>query len=180
MEAIVLPESRMDRVLAWVHMKDEVERVRKKRAQTEQRLKRLWRAYVDGLLAETDYLREKQALQDRMASLVVQGLSETEAAGRLLEDLPRLWQGASLNEKRKILLALLAAVYVDTLEEKGVVAIKSQPAFRPLLEILTLRPECGIILVVQPQLGFETPGADTPCFWWRRRGELNDTANTRY
>ncbi len=170
MEAIVLPESWMDRVLAQVHMKDEVEQVRKEREQTEQRLKRLGRAYVDGLLAEMDYLREKQSLQDKLASLVVPGLSETEAAGRLLEDLPRLWQGASLNEKRRVLLSLLDAVYVDTVEEKRIVAIKSKPAFRPLLEILTLRPECGIILVVQPQLGFETPGADTPCFWWRRGG----------
>jgi hypothetical protein len=35
---------------------------------------------------------------------------------------------------------MLEAVYVDALEEKRIVAIKSKPAFRPLLEILSLRP----------------------------------------
>jgi len=40
-----------------------VERVRKEREQTEARLKRLGRAYVDGLLEQDAYHREKQLLQ---------------------------------------------------------------------------------------------------------------------
>ena len=54
---------------------------------------------------------------------------------------------------------MLDAVYVAALEEKRVVAIKTKPAFRPLLEILSLRPEGGITLAVLPELGY------APCFW---------------
>lgn len=36
------------------------------------------------------------------------------------------------------------------------------------LEIITLRPESGIALVVEPKLGFEKSDAAIGCFWWRR------------
>jgi len=42
-----------------------------------------------------------------------------------------------------LLLIVLKAIYVDTVEEKRIVAIKSKLAFRPLLEIRTLKPECA-------------------------------------
>ena len=35
-------------------------------------------------------------------------------AGKLLEDLPVLWEEADLAERRKLLMAMLDAVYVDT------------------------------------------------------------------
>ena len=41
---------------------------------------------------------------------------------------------------------MLDAVYMDALEEKHIVAIKVQPAFRSLLETLTAREEIGIAL----------------------------------
>ena len=61
-QAIVLPEAWMDRVLAHIHLADDVERVRHERTQTEQRLKRLGRAYVDGLYDDDGYRREKHSL----------------------------------------------------------------------------------------------------------------------
>lgn len=39
----------MDRVLTHIHLADDVERVLQERIQTKQQLKRLVRAYVDGL-----------------------------------------------------------------------------------------------------------------------------------
>ena len=45
-------------------------------------------------------------------------------AGKLLENLPVLWEEADLAERRKLLMAMLDAVYVDTVEEKSVVAIR--------------------------------------------------------
>jgi hypothetical protein len=35
-------------------------------------------------------------------------------AGRLIERLPELWAGASLGERRTLLLTMLESVYVDT------------------------------------------------------------------
>jgi hypothetical protein len=53
-------------------------------------------------------------------------------AGKLLENIPDLWEEADLTEKRKLLMAMLNAVYVDTVEVKSVVAIRPKPAFRPI------------------------------------------------
>ena len=47
--AIVLPDAWMDRVLAKIHLADEVHRIGQERLQAEQRLKRLGRAYVDAV-----------------------------------------------------------------------------------------------------------------------------------
>ena len=69
--AIVLPKAWMERVLAQVHLEDEVERVKQERTQAEQRLRRLGRAYVDGMYNEDDYRREKRLLEDKLAGLVV-------------------------------------------------------------------------------------------------------------
>ena len=46
----------------------------------------------------------------------------------LLEDLPRLWEEANVAERRKLLLAMLDGVYVDTVEEKAVVAMTPKPS----------------------------------------------------
>ena len=44
---------------------------------------------------------------------------------------------------RRILMTMPEAVYVDTVEEKRIVAIRPKPAFRPLLEIATTRRTLG-------------------------------------
>ncbi len=41
-----------------------------------------------------------------------------------------LWEKADLAERHRILLTMLDAVYVDTVEEKSVVALKPKPAFQ--------------------------------------------------
>ena len=75
----------------------------------------------------------------------------------------------------------LGQVYVDTVEEKRIVANRPKPTFRPLLEIATMREGSGIVLVTQrhdedgqpaeitnaPPPGGQ--GADeVPCSWWSR------------
>jgi len=61
--AIVLPSAGINRMLAKIHLTDEVEWVRLERIQAEQRLRRLGKAYVEGLDADDDYRREKRALE---------------------------------------------------------------------------------------------------------------------
>jgi site-specific DNA recombinase len=39
-------------------------------------------------------------------------------AGRLIEQMPELWSGANEGERRKLLLSMLDAVYVDTRDEQ--------------------------------------------------------------
>ncbi len=149
-------------------MADDVEQVRHERAQTEQRLKRLGRAYVDGLYDHDGYRREKRSLEDKLANLVVPGVDAAMEAGKLLEDLPVLWEEADLTERRKLLMAMLDAVYVDTVEEKSVVAIRPKPAFRPIFEVATTRAGSGIALINQTPQTQDEPEASESCSWWRR------------
>jgi len=167
-QAIVLPEAWMDRVLAHIHLADDVERVRHERTQTQQRLKRLGRAYVDGLYDDEGYRREKRSLEDNLVNLGVPGVDAAMEAGKLLEDLPVLWEEADLAERRKLLMAMLEAVYVDTVEEKSVVAIRPKPAFRPIFEVATTREGSGIALINQTPQTQNEPEASESCSWWRR------------
>ena len=98
--AIVLPDVWMDRVLAKIHLADEVNRIGQERQQAEQRLQRLGRAYVDGLYSDDDYRREKRSLEDSIAGLVVPGVDSAKEAGELLGDLPALWEAATLSGNR--------------------------------------------------------------------------------
>ncbi len=167
--AIILPDAWMDRVLAKIHLADEVERVKQERTQAEQRLRRLGKAYVDGLYSDEDYRREKRGLEEKLAGLVVPEVDATRQAGKLLEELPNLWEDADLGERRKILVTMLDAVYVDTVEEKSVVALKPKPAFQALFQIATTKEGSGVVLYKEnPPDQFPSPEDDSPCFWWRR------------
>lgn len=152
MGAIVLPEAWMDRVLAKVHLADEVKRVEQERRETEQRLRRLAQVYLDNLVSNEEYRRQKRQLEDLLASLVVPGVDAALEAGKLLEDLPKLWQEANLGERRRLLVSMLDAVYVDTVEEKAVVALTPKPAFMPLFEVATTRQGSGVVLVRERKL----------------------------
>ena len=172
--AIILPEAWVDRVLAQVQMGDEVDRVSRERKKAEQRLRRLAQVYLDGHVDGEEYRRQKRQLEERLRSLVVPDADAAVTAGKLLEDLPVLWKRADGAERRKVLLTMLDAVYVDTVDERRIVAIRPRPAFRPLFEIATTREGSGIVLVSQndaeeagqpPPNGLE---ADDSCSWWRR------------
>ncbi len=179
-QAILLPDAWMDRVLARIHLADEMKRIEEDRRQVEQRLKRLGKAYVDGLYEDEDYKREKRSLEERAASLVIPDIDVAREAGKLLEDLPSLWQEANLSERHKLLHAMLDAVYVDTVEEKYVVALKPKPAFQALFQIATTWEGSGVVLYNEnPPDQFPSPEDDSPCFWWRR-GRVELPVQTRY
>ena len=169
--AIVLPEAWMDRILARVHIADEVKRISQERKRIEEQLKRLREVYLEGDLPREEYLYRKRGLDDRLQSLVVPGVDAARDAGKLLEDLPRLWDQANLTERRRLLLSMLDAVYVNTIEEKSVVAITPKPAFMPLFEIATTKEGSGAVLISEKELPpdcSESPEATIPCLWWRR------------
>ncbi len=64
---------------------------------------------------------------------------------------------------------MLEAVYVDTVEERAIVALKPKPAFRALFQIATTRDGSGVILYKEnPPDQFSSPEDDSPCSWWRR------------
>ena len=106
--------------------------------------------------------------------MVAPGVDAAKEAGMLLENLPVLWGAATLKKRRKLLLTMLDAVYVETSEEKAIVAIRPKPAFRPLLEVATALEGSEVILINEPPLARGEPEAADSCFWWRRgRVELH-------
>ena len=143
----------MDRVLARIHLADAVKGADQERKALNQRLKRLGEVYLDGLLEPDDYRRQKRELEEKIASLVVPGVDATKQAVDLLENLPALWEEATLSERRKLLLTMLEAVYVDTVDQKSIVSIQPKPAFQPLFEIATSRKGSDIVLKKQDAPG---------------------------
>jgi hypothetical protein len=78
-----------------------------------------------------------------------------------------LWEGASVEERRQLLLTMLDGVYVDAREEKRIVALKPKPAFKALFQIATTKEGSGIILYNEKTLAM-SESLDGSSSWWRR------------
>ncbi len=131
-ESIVLPEDWLDQALARLQLTSEVERVRTRRDEVQSRLRRLGQAFIDGVVPEGDYRYQRRTLELELESLVVPEVDAVKEAGELLSDLPRLWTGATLEERRKLLLTMLDAVYVDT-KTNTLVEVRVKGAFGVIL-----------------------------------------------
>ena len=158
----------MEKIMAIVALKDQVEDVKRQRTLVAGKLHRLAQAYVDGHYPEDQYRLGKRRLELELESLVVPEVSAAEEAGRLLSDLPALWRQADLEERRKLLMAMLDAVYVETKELKQVVAIQPKPAFGPVFQVATTREGSGVVLIKRNPQTSREPGETDPCSWWRR------------
>jgi site-specific DNA recombinase len=65
---------------------------------------------------------------------LVPGVNAAEEAGNLIKNLPALWSLANVEERRKLLLTMLDAVYIDAKQYKTIVAIKPKPHFKPIFQ----------------------------------------------
>ena len=124
-----LPEDWLGRALERVKLKDRVKQVQEQRKKLQERLRRMAKAFVDGLFDDGEYRRQKEQIEFELASMVVPEADITEEAGKLLLDLPQLWAGATSEERRGLLLTILDAVYVDTQGDKRVVEVRPKAAF---------------------------------------------------
>ena len=81
-----------------------------------------------------------------------------EAAGKLIIDLPKLWNKASLTEQRRLLLTMLDAVYVDAKQSKSIIAIRPKPPFRPIFRVASSKAGSTIKIINEP-LGSSPSGS---------------------
>ena len=169
-QAIELPQDWIERALALISEKDEVTRVKEERARVAERLRRLGRAYVDGLFPDIEYRRQKHALETELESLVVPEVDAAQEAGRLITRLPELWYGATLPERHELLTRMLDGVYVDMKGCQSVIAIKPKPSFKAVLQVATTRAGSGITLISKEPSRSSRNGsfAEDLCSWWRR------------
>ena len=78
-------------------------------------------------------LRHKAQLEFDLTSLVVPEAHAVAEAARLVRRLPELWATADLTERRRLLLTVLDAVYVDTRQVSAVAVIRPKAAFDALM-----------------------------------------------
>jgi len=167
--AIELGPDWLEQVLARIGARDEAARIQEERTRTNERLRRLGLAYVDGLYSDADYQRQKRSLITELESLVVPEVDAAAEAGRLICRLPELWNGATPEERRDLLTTMLDGVYVDLKETRTVVALKPKAPFKAVFRVATAREGSGVTLLQQGQPPAVWPGADPSlCSWWRR------------
>ncbi len=119
-ESIILPKSWIELVLAQIELADESKRVEQERKRVEERMKRLREVYLEGDLQRDQYTDRKRNLETQLTSLVIPDVDAAQEAGKLLDELPTLWEEADLGERRKLLTLMLEAVYVDTVEDRAI------------------------------------------------------------
>ncbi len=152
-EAIELGPQWLEEVLAIVSLKDEVEQVKSKRQATQEKLRRMVKAYIDGVFPDEEYHRQKKLLEMELESLVIPQANAAEEAGKLIMDLPRLWANTNSEERRKLLLTMLDAVYVDAKKTKSIIAIKPKPPFKPVFQVAASREGSDIRILNEPLVG---------------------------
>ncbi len=152
-EAIELGPRWLEEVLAIISLKDEVEQVKKKRVATQEKLRRMSRAYIDGLFPDEEYRRQKKLLEMELESLVVPEANAAEEAGKLIRGLPDLWNKANLTERRKLLISMLDAVYFEAKKTKSIVAIRPKPPFVPVFQVAASKEGSKIRILNEPYKG---------------------------
>jgi site-specific DNA recombinase len=139
----------LEEVLAIISLKDEIERVKTERQQVQEKLRHMTKVYIDGLFPDDEYHRQKRLLEMALESLVVPEASAAEEAGRLIQKLSALWKEANQEERRKLLLTMLDAVYVDAKKTRPIVTIKPKPPFIPVFQVAVLKEGSSIQLYKQ-------------------------------
>jgi site-specific DNA recombinase len=119
----------------------------------QEKLRRMAKAYIDGVFSDEEYHRQKKLLEMELESLVVPKANAAEEAGKLIMNLPRLWSKTNDEEKRKLLLTILDAVCIDAKKTKSIVAIKPKPPFKPVFQVAASKKESKIRILNEPLNG---------------------------
>ena len=147
--SIVLPDDWQRRVLAKIVHQDETARIIGERERVKEKLRRLGKAFVDGLFDEIEYHRQKKSLEWELESLLIPEVDAAKEAGRLLADMPRLWAGATLQERYQLLTVILDAVYINMKDRKSIVSVKLKPVFQAVLGATSLDRVSDVALVTR-------------------------------
>ena len=128
--------------------------------QAEEKLRRLGRSYIDGIIDDGEYNIQRKLLQDNLNSLVIPEEDAALQAGELLESLGLIWNNATDEEKYRLLQGMIEAVFVDLAASRSIVGIQPKPPFYNLFESLKHGPDNKVTIfklgVKQKETGSET------------------------
>lgn len=113
MRSLALESSWYEKILAEITSLSERERALKELKRTQEKLRRLGRAYIDGLIDEADYAVQCTSLQQVLGTLVIPEADTTLNAGTFWDNLETIWEEANLEEWHRISVNMFDAVYVD-------------------------------------------------------------------
>jgi hypothetical protein len=112
---------------------------------------RMTKAFIDWVFPDDEYARRyKRLLKRELESLVVPWASAAEKAGKLIMNLSKLRSEANLEERRKLLLTMLDAVYFEVKKTKSIVAIKPKPPFKPIFQVAVNKVGSDIRIINEP------------------------------
>jgi site-specific DNA recombinase len=145
-QSMVLEPSWRERIISRVSTLSEHEHILKQRKQIQEKIRRLGKTYLDGVIEDGEYNVQRKLLQDNLDSLVIPEPDAAMNAGKLLESLGLIWQKATLEEKHTLLSGMLEAVYIDLAASRSIVGIQPKPPFYPLFESLKRKPDNKVIV----------------------------------
>lgn len=103
------------------------------RKRLESRLQRLAQAYIDAGMTESEYQRERQEIQLKLAQLENPRVKTVFETGKFLGTLGPVRERATKKERRDILRMIFEAVHVN-IDEGKVTRVVPKPAFEVFFE----------------------------------------------
>jgi len=152
MKSLALDPAWKERIIAKISAISEHDQILKERRRVSDKLRRLAKAYIDGLIEEGEYEIQRRLLQDNLEALVSPEIDDALHAGELLKSLGLIWEKATLSEKHKLLTSILYAVYIDLLATRSIVGLLPKPPFYSLFESLRRRSDSKLIIFNLEQL----------------------------
>jgi site-specific DNA recombinase len=126
-----LPESWRAAITSTADATFSPENIQRQRQRIESRLARAKELYIEGAYTRIQYenaLHEAEIELDALKPLPTENIL---AGAKLLDDLPRLWAVAKIEEKKTLLRSMIERVFVL---DGRIIAIQPTPYFYPLFE----------------------------------------------
>jgi len=129
-----LPENWQKDIERLVESMDVVRKVETRRLEIDGELRRAGRAFVDGVYSEEEYERRRMKLIAERDCLTIPDGAKALEMGMQLENSGDFFDGATTDEKNKILHLLFEAIYYD-FDQKRMVRFKPLSEYAPIFQL---------------------------------------------
>ena len=129
-----LPENWQKDIERLVENMDVVRKVETRRLEIDSELRRAGRAFVDGVYSEEEYERRRMKLIAERDCLTIPDGAKALEMGMQLENIGDFFDGATTDEKNKILHLLFEAIYYD-FDQKRMVRFKPLSEYAPIFQL---------------------------------------------
>ena len=136
--SVKLPEEWKAQIRAQAVGAKSPDDVRRRKVRAQAKIQRAKELYLEQALTRAQYDRNVREAQAEIDALKPVPQPNLEQVGELLNDLPRLWNLATLDERKTLFQAMLERVYVRGGE---VIALQPRAEIYPLLQFVSSGPD---------------------------------------